>query len=179
MKIYHYLDIVDHESISKQVYDFLRDNYDLDQFIFWNTVDHSRLLSAVADLKSAISNLNLSVAAIAIIKTKIDCKIHVDYSGDTLGGPRLLWPIRNCNGSSTRFFDVKPEWLEIVRLTNGVKYCKINNPEPLVEIDRFELNRPVIFNPQVAHGVYCNPEYDDYRYSMTISIRESLDSYLT
>ena len=178
MKNYHYLNIPNHEVISNQIYNFLIDNYDIEKFIFWNHIDYKKLLNSIGDLQNAINTLKLSVKSISIIKTKTSGNIHVDYYDEKHGGPRLLWPIKNCVGSETRFFDVKPEWLETVFLENGVAYNKINNPSPLNQIDQFELSRPVVFNPQVAHGIYCNPRYIEDRISMTIATNEPLIEYL-
>jgi hypothetical protein len=179
MKNYQYLDISNHKVISNQIYNFLITNYNIEKFIFWNPIDFKKLLTSVIDLHHALDTLKLSVKSIAIIKTKGNGNIHVDYNDINLGGPRLLWPIKNCVGSETRFFDVKSEWLETVFLKNNIAFNKINNSLPLNQIDKFELNRPVIFNPQVAHGIYCNPIYTEDRISMTISTNESLISYLT
>lgn len=178
MKNYQYLDIPNHEVISNKIYDFLITNYDIEKFIFWNEIDYKKLLNTIHDFKNAIDTLKLSIKSIAIIKTKVNGNIHVDYNDINLGGPRLLWPIKNCNGSETRFFDVKQEWLETVFLENNIAYNKINNPSPLNQIDQFELSRPVVFNPQVAHGIYCNPIYIEDRISMTISTNEPLIEYL-
>jgi hypothetical protein len=174
MKNYEYLNILDYEKISDQIYNFLLSNFNLKNFIFWNDIDHLKLMAAIPMLEHTLHNMNLSIKEIAIIKTAVSGNIHVDYGRC----PRILWPIKNCIGSENRFFDVKPEWLQIMHLKNGTPYYSINNPSPLIQIDQFELSRPVVFNPEIAHGVYCNKNFTNDRISMTIITNESLVNYL-
>jgi hypothetical protein len=172
MRNYQYLDIPNHEIISAQVLEHLNSTYDLSRFVFWNDIDHDLLLSKVPLLFNLMNTLALTTRFISIIKTKNSGHIHVDYGDGNSCRTRILWPIKNCIGSVNKFYSVRREWLELKHLPNGKPYFTINNPTPLEQLDEFELNRPVVFNPEVGHAVYCNPKYQTDRISMNINTEE-------
>ena len=171
MKNYCYLSIDNHQSISDKVYNHLINNYNVNEFGFWTDIDHTMLCEDVPELQTALGNIGLSINVASIIKTSGVCPIHVDYPSDSdVAQPRILWPVKNCEGSRTNFFHIERSWLKEKKLSNGIPYYHIDNKEPLVEIDSFELNQPAIINPDQAHNVSCNPVLKGDRISLTIDV---------
>ena len=169
MKNYCYLSIDNHQDISNQIYTHLTNNYNVNQFGFWTDINHTKLYYDIPELRTVFEDMGLIINSASIIKTNGVCPIHVDYPSEgKVALPRILWPVKNCEGSRTNFFHIERSWLKEKKLSNGIPYYHIDNKEPLVEIDSFELNRPVIFNPDQAHNVTCNPSLKGDRISLTI-----------
>ena len=180
MKNYCYLDVPNNKLISDQVYKYLTDNFDVNQFEFWTDIDREALCLNVPELKKAFSDLRLTIASASIIRTIGTCPIHVDYPEPSyaISLPRVLWPIKNCEGSNTNFFHIEREWLQERRLPNGIPYYRIEHKDPLVQIDSFELKQPAVIDPNVAHNVVCNPLFNEHRISLTIGTVERIDYLL-
>ena len=176
MKNYCYLDIPQHEDISDLIYNYLINNYDISKFQFWTDIDVMALCKDVSELTQALDRLNLTIATASIIRTIGTCPIHVDYGKPPhiVSRPRVLWPIKNCNGSSTNFFHIERQWLQERQLPNGVPYYHIEHNDPLIQIDSFELKQPAVINPNVAHNVVCNNAFKEHRISLTIETNEQL-----
>jgi hypothetical protein len=102
--------------------------------------------------------------------------VHIDTG---LYDHRLLWPVKNCQGSYTRFFDLNGN-AAITRLGGeGDLYTEIRSDYPLLEIDAVELTAPIIFNTRIPHGVFTNPKCAEPRLSATIGFRNfSLETLL-
>jgi len=180
MKNYCYLDIPQHEVISNLVYNYLIINYDILKFQFWTDIDSKALCKEVPELKQALDRLNLTIATASIIRTIGTCSIHVDYGKPphTVSRPRVLWPIKNCDGSSTNFFYIERQWLQERQLPNGIPYYHIEYTDPLVMIDSFELKQPAVIDPNVAHNVVCNRMHEEHRISLTIETIEDINYLL-
>jgi len=112
---------------------------------------------------------------------------------------RILWPVKNCLGSSTKFYNVPKEFLiegtqnnwkdpdknnldHYTNIEQGVYYATLDREWP--EIDQFELSAPIVFNGAVPHGV--NPAvnnawskdhanmHQDFRISFTVFFDQNL-----
>ena len=167
---YKPLDIPNFELISNKVFDYVQTNTDiLLGDAFWNWTNAQQVLTLIPELRTTLDRLNLVVDQISIIKTKprSNLRVHIDYDKE----PRILWPIRNCQGSYTKFFDVDPSnILEQRGIKNDIYYL-ILDPEKATLIDTLELTQPVMFKPWIAHGVWTNPECDEPRLTMTIKFK--------
>jgi hypothetical protein len=172
--IYKFINIPDHSIISDKVYNYIISNTDIvTGNAIWNWTNYQTMLEAVPELKTAIDNLNLEIERISIIKAnpKANIRIHIDYDKE----PRMLWPIKNCQGSYTKFFNVDPANIVEQRGVKNDIYYLITKPELAEQIDSLELTSPVIFKPCVAHGVWTNPMYNEPRLTMTIKFKNSTD----
>jgi len=180
MKNYHYLDIVNHKEISEKIYNFLINNYDLEKFGFWTDIEYPALFEAIPEFKEVLDRFDLDVYKVSIIKTIGTCPVHVDYPTEfsSISEPRMLWPIKNCEGSITNFFHIDSNWIRTQYLENGTPYLGVDHIHPLTPIDSFELNQPAIIDPGQAHNVVCNPTFEDYRFSLTVGSINSMKHFL-
>ena len=140
--------------------------------IFWNYVNIHQVFKFIPELKDITDSLGIEIAAMAVIYAPpgLEGAIHIDYAKDT----RILWPIQNCAGSYTRFFDIDSAFIEVAKLENNEPYYKITKQEPYDLIDQLELLGPVIFDSGIAHGVYTNPKCTEPRLTFTIRSQNSL-----
>jgi hypothetical protein len=172
--IYKFIDISNHEAISSKIYDYILTKTDiLLGKAIWNWANDKEIISLVPELKTALDNLNLEVERISVIKAeaRANIRMHIDYDRE----PRLLWPIRNCQGSYTKFFNVDPANVIEQRGVKNDIYYLILKPETAVQIDSLELVAPVMFKPWVAHGVWTNPMCNEPRLTMTIKFKNNTD----
>ena len=92
--------------------------------------------------------------------------IHIDAIPDV----RVLWPVKNCLKSYTRFYHIDPQYIKLDYLENGIPYMNILHPGPYKQIGELELTQPALINPGIGHGIYTDPEIDGPRISFTIRI---------
>jgi hypothetical protein len=167
--LYKFLSVDHHEDISKEIYRYIVEKTDiLDKQIFWNSVNVEKILEFIPLLKEYLVAENLTAKSMAIICTpaKTQGYIHIDAVPDI----RILWPIKNCKGSITKFFDIDDSYVKLDYLENGVPYMNITHPGPYTQLGEFELTEPVLFNPGIGHGIYTDPEITELRISFTIKI---------
>jgi hypothetical protein len=172
--IYKFLDIPDYSLISDKVYNYILNDTDiLTGDAIWNWTNQEEVLDKVPELKLALDNLQLEVQRISIVKANpgSNIRMHIDWDKE----PRILWPIRNCQGSYTKFFKVDPTNIIEHRGVKGDTYYLITQPELAEQIDSLELTSPVLFTPWVAHGVWTNPNCNDPRLTMTIKFKTDTD----
>ena len=173
MKCYKKLDIPNHSLISDQMYDFVVNKTTiLQKNIFWTYVNAHQVFDQIPDLKTISDSLKIDVDAIAVIWAPpgLEGAIHIDYGRDM----RILWPIKNCEGSYTRFFKVDPSHVKVARLPNNEPYYEITQPEPYEVLDELELTQPVVFDSSIAHGIYTNPGCTEPRLTFTIRSKKLL-----
>ena len=183
---YKFLNVKDHHVISEQMFAYLRDHSGLlvlDAW-FWTDLDIKTVLDHVPALKKLLRRNSLSPQQIAVIivDPDPDAIIHTDTLEPYV---RLLWPVKNCAGSRTKFYDIPRSFLLVEpagprnQSTNIACY-------PTVERDwRFigevELTSPIVFDGSTAHAVHCAPRpyavpahTDWFRISFTIGFDKSL-----
>jgi hypothetical protein len=172
--IYKFINIPEHEIISDKIYSYIQSSTDiLTGTAIWNWANSQEILNLIPELKTALDRLQLEAERISIIKAnpKTNIRMHIDYDRE----PRLLWPIRNCQGSYTKFFDVDPaNVLEQRGVKNDIYYL-ILKPEIAQQIDSLELVAPAIFKPWIAHGVWTNQTCNEPRLTMTIKFKNNTD----
>jgi len=177
MICYKKLDIPDHQIISDKMYDFVVNKTSiLRQKIFWTYVNIPQVFQHVPELKQVVDSYDVSADAMAVIYAPpgLQGAVHIDHAKDT----RILWPIRNCQGSYTRFFDIDPGYIELARLENNEPYYKITQSEPHKVLDNLELTEPVVFDSSIAHGVYTDPQCSEPRLTFTIRSRQGMSHLL-
>ena len=185
-KIFQYLEIKDHELISEKLYQYVLDHTAiLENKVKWNTLEVGHVLEHVPELAESVKKLipgsiwspNKFIWTIAIfyVPAKFAGGIHIDINELTY---RLLWPVHNCRGSYTKFFDLNGN--NIVEKVNGVDgtYLEIEEKYPLIEIEKAETCAPLIFHIKTPHGIYTNPEFDGPRLTATIGFEYPLENFL-
>jgi hypothetical protein len=174
--IYKFLEISHYNLISNRIYDYIVNNTDiLDNAHTWHYLNHLDVLEKVPELKSALGQLNLTPCMMAIITCEPDSnvKVHID-SGPTT---RFLWPIKNCNESFTKFYNVPQEHIVERKGPEGDTYFEITSLENSTFVDQINLTSPVVFTPKIPHGVWPNTRLGK-RISLTIQFKESIDYML-
>lgn len=176
--IYKFIDIENYELISEKVYKFVVEKTPIMQEnAVWNFLPKDQVLSEIPELLETFKKLgDLVPLHLSVVKCRpnINIKMHID--SDTHA--RILWPIKNCEGSYTRFFEVQDVNVE---KRYGVKqdlYYHINNVEDAKLIESVELIKPIIFKPWIPHGVWPNPNCTEPRLTLTIKFSKSLEYML-
>jgi hypothetical protein len=174
--IYKFIDIPNHEIISSKVYDYIINNTDiLNRNHSWHYLQYLDVLGQIPELKTALDNLNLIPCMMAIVSCKPDStvKVHVDSGPST----RILWPVKNCSGSYTKFFDVPEDCIVERKGPEGDTYFEITSLENAKLLDQINLTSPVVFTPKIPHGVWPNTE-SGIRLSLTIQFTRPIDYLL-
>lgn len=175
-KVYKFIHLPDHELISEKVYKFVIDHTNvMETKAPWTTVNLKHLLNDVPELDDTCVMLDLTPIEIAFVycDAKTNLPVHVD--GDHTFA-RLLWPIKNCQGSHTKFFELNsPDDVKECIAPSGYVYLELQNVDKATQIADVELLAPAIIKPWIPHGVWSNPECNEPRITMTIKFNKSLD----
>lgn len=180
MKLYNFISVENQEIISNKLYDYVINHTNILETKYdWNTLNLKEVLEFVPELVNECAKLvNHPIVFVAIIHRQPgdDGKIHIDQ------GPtkyRLLWPVKNCQGSYTKFYYLNGNNVREKPNPNGNKYLAIDGVNIMPGIGSFELTQPVIFNVKTPHGVYTNPLLSEPRLSMTIGFGDyPIEDYL-
>jgi hypothetical protein len=185
MKKYYKLldDIANHQAISQSVYDYIVNHTDIvagGKFV--NVLDINTVYHHVPELATAIADLGLEAFQILILQTIpndwYDGRVHVDV-GNAADGARMIWPVHNCEGSQTRFFDVDQQyWEERLSQDESSYAIFMTVPPPYQQVDYYELTVPGIIDTQTPHGIFCNPNIKEPRLSMSLTFRVAPDHLL-
>jgi hypothetical protein len=169
MKTYKFLPIENHEIISKKLYEYVVNNTTiLEKKLNYNRLDHETVLQAIPELAAAcLKIINHPITMIAIIHRSAGVAggVHVDVNAFNY---RVLWPVSNCQGSYTRFFDQNKNKLVTSTAHSGEVFFSFEEKNPLIEIDAVELVAPVVFNVRTPHGVFTNPTCTEPRLTATM-----------
>lgn len=158
-----------HEIISRNIYNYIAIKTNiLNDPQFWSSVNVQDVLENIPLLTEFLKIHNMKAKAMAVIVTPANTQgyIHIDTVPDI----RVLWPIKNCKGSFTRFFNIDKKFVKLDYLENGIPYMNITHPGPFEQIDELELIQPVLINPGIGHGIYTNPEITEPRITFTIKV---------
>lgn len=177
MFIYKYLEIDNHREISSLIEKYILDKTDvLNKKLFWKFLDVNSLVSAIPEIQDVFSVYNLKITTAAAIYRKPFSQggIHVDSSEFY----RVLFPVSNCQGSKTKFFKFEQHKFRPGSGVDGDKNLSLIPGFDLEFIDEFELSKPVLFNPKIPHGVYCNLKSKQPRISLTLGFDRDPKKYL-
>jgi hypothetical protein len=168
MKPFKFLNLVDHQIISNKLYDYIvNDTSVLDSKVTWNELNYKKVLKSIPELKAVADSFNLEISMIAVVKLTASGILHVDYAGDV----RFLWPVHNCRGSKTVFYNLNDSKLQKKLGVNNLPYIEISNPELCTVSDELELTEPIVFDSGIPHKVFINEENTDIRLSATIGFK--------
>lgn len=151
----------------------IRSNAKRTSLIWRIRINLDDILSDIPELLELLNHYNIEPKRAAFIQTEPNTQGEIHIDGNLL--TRILFPVRNCIGSTTKFFDIpKTFWDD-----NGYgKYDPIKNEfyysaykgniNDFKVTDQFELDRPVIFDTSISHGIFTNPNVTEPRISFTI-----------
>jgi hypothetical protein len=174
MKYYKYLDI-DCSKVSPKLAQYILDNsesiLESHQNSAWKSVDTQDVLDKVSELDKMVSPLGITIKYLAFFVTNTQYgTIHIDH--DMQSNCRINIPVMNCENSETRFFTVSEEPVKVLQ-KNGIPLLKLN-PLACLQVDKFELTRPVVFRNDQPHQVVSYNEIQP-RVSCTIGFHENLE----
>ena len=179
-KIYQYLDIKNHELISNKLYQYVINHRPdiLKNEIFWNTLDIDHVLEQIPELFPAVSLLipaRIVTLAIFYAPPGMAGGVHIDSN---VLDYRILWPVHNCKGSYTKFFDLNGNQV-IEKFSGGADpYLEVEVKNPLIEIASAETIAPIVFHVKTPHGIFTNPEFTGPRLTATIGFHYPLEKLL-
>jgi hypothetical protein len=178
--IYKYIDINNYEIISEKIYDFVLTKTDILQGNpkqVWNNLSNKQFLDCVPELAESFKELGQGLSAVLITIFKVEPKTNISVHTDGGNHARLLWPVRNCKGSYTKFYEVDERNIE-KRNTGDGKYAHILNVKDANLLESVELIKPIVFKPWIPHGIMTNPSCEEPRLTLTISFNKSLEYLL-
>lgn len=175
-KIYNYLDIKNYQEVSEKLHRYVVDHTSiLENKINWTTLDLNHVTKMVPELASTLSSVipnRIVMVAIFYAQPGLAGSIHIDVGPLTY---RVLWPVHNCQGSSTKFFDINGN--EIIEQFSGgtARYLSVDNKHPVFEIADVPTSAPFVFDVRVPHGIYTNPDIDGPRLTATIGFENDYE----
>jgi hypothetical protein len=181
-KVYQFLEIDNYQEISDEIYNFVLNHCDLlnggdiAKFLF-SLMDVAEMLEHTPLLQKFLQQKSLYPTVIGIVVTHPDSpsNLHVDYvDNPNTTYIRMLWPVRNCQGSRTVFYHVPAESLELVEQINGKPYYIIPIDQNWDHLVEFELTSPVVFDVSVAHEIIPAVDSTEPRISCTIGFDRAL-----
>ncbi len=176
-KIWKYLDVPNHQEISDEVYQYIVDHTSIlkTKPIFYTDVNISHILRNAPLLTSFLEQRFLTPNLISIIVVPPNTKpsLHVDYIDPFV---RILWPVKQCRGSKTKFYNIPREFLVLDSNPHAATntYYNITEKRDWPIVDEFELVQPLVFDASIAHAVHPAPDATDYRISFTIGFGKDL-----
>ena len=179
---YKFLDIPNHKLISDKLYDYVANHtYVPHEEKFTNPLNVEEAYSYVPELKEALDNLGLEMTYLSIIQSipgsYFDGGVHIDV-GDAIHGARFIWPVYNCIGSETRFFEIPEEFMKFSEVPDGYHAIIPTIPPPYKQIDQYELTAPAAIDTRVPHGVFCDQTNPNRRWSASMTFKVPPDYLL-
>jgi hypothetical protein len=174
--IYKFLEIENHQDISEEVYQYIITQTDaLTSKHYFVSQPINHMLSHCPLLVEFLQTRQLVPRLLATIvcRTNEQLKIHRDNDGvDPY--VRILWPIKNCQGSKTKIWQVPEGAGELISEPNGTLHTEYSEDQERELIDEFELVSPVLFDASCVHNVCPDPELAGHRISFTIGFDRDL-----
>lgn len=175
--IYKFFTVKNQEELSGKIYNYLKDHTDVfTKKLSWLNIDIKNLIEHIPEFEEAmkvVTDSPISFASVIYKAPGHDGGEHIDYSRAV----RVLFPIKNCQGSYTKFFDLNGNSVRDVR-TDVATWIEIDRKFPLKEIASVELTQPIVFDSGVPHGVFTNPLCNDPRLTITVGFVHEPRSYL-
>jgi hypothetical protein len=177
--IWKFLEIDDHQAISDEVYQYMLDHTSmLDNHLttFYNEMDIFQVLNYTPSLRKFLSDHGLVpefIAIIIVLPSDHPDNLHADQLTPYV---RLLWPVKNCLGSVTKFHDISRDLFreEADKWASTSAYYRPTVKKDWPVIDQFELTQPLVFDVSVAHEICAAPNTTEPRISFTIGFDRDL-----
>jgi len=176
-RIYKFLDVDQQQLISDKLYQYVTENSELFNRWGWTTANAESVLDFVPELEEELAKVIKSkINMITILRWEplVNGPVHLD-TGKHIH--RVLWPVINCAGSYTKFYDTNGN--KIRRHQGRESYLEPERKFPLKEIESIELLRPMVFNTKICHGAVINPKCLEPRITCTIGFeKQNLEDIL-
>jgi hypothetical protein len=176
---WRYLDVGDHQPISDEMYNYLvnhtDDLADRPRSFYYET-DGRRELRHCPLLAEFLKQQDLNPVSLGIIICSDARKLplHIDFDGID-PWVRILWPVRNCQGSKTQFWRVPAgSGTLFVSKSNNARFTYFPPDQEKEFIEEFELARPAVMNVSQPHNVEANPDAQGLRISFSIGFDRDL-----
>jgi hypothetical protein len=177
--IWKFLDIENHQKISDDIYNYMANHTGIlksETPVFYNNVSPIHIVQHVPSLKQFLDDKFLpmpTVTAIIVVTPSVERNLHSDTVDPYV---RILWPIKNCQGSITKMFDVPRECLELTFSQSGSTdtYYQISLEKDWPLIGDIELLQPVLIDVSIAHEVHPAPDATKSRISFTLGFDRDL-----
>lgn len=174
--IYRFLDVDNFQAIGNEVFDYVSNHTDIlkPQYpLFFTDTDVRHTLEHTPLLENFLNRQSLIPTKFSIIVAPADMVpyLHVDTLDPFV---RILWPVRNCAGSKTKFYDIPREFLKLNCFPDGVIYYDIIEQREWELVDEFELSAPLIFDASVAHAVHPATDATGHRISFSVGFDRDL-----
>jgi hypothetical protein len=179
MRLTHkFLDVGNHHIISDEVYNYVINRTEVltaKPFQYYTDLPINHVLQHCPALVEFLNSRHLVPARLAVIvvDSRDTVDLHIDNDGSS-PYVRILWPIKNCEGSETRFFSVPEGAGRLEADPNGTIVTGFERNQPCEQIDAFELTSPVLLDVSVPHSVHPNTERKGWRISFTIGFDRDL-----
>ena len=171
------LSIANHQAISDEVYDYVVNQTEVltGKEYYFTQQNISYLLRHCPLLVEFLKKHELSPVFVGIIlcSNRRKLPMHRDHDGEK-PWLRLLWPVRNCQGSKTKIWQVPQGAGTSTADLNNIIFTYFPPNQERELIDEFELVSPVIFDASSPHSVESNPKLKDLRISLTIGFDQDL-----
>ena len=166
--IWKSLDVPNHQDISRELYQFICKHHPeiLNQpKLIWHELEVKHVCRHVGSLKTFFKRGPIQPERFAVVSFNHETykfKHRVGLHADTLDPyVRLLWPIKNCTGSKTKFYAVPHAYLaqdvpEYDPNARGGSFWPTVDRD-WRQIDEIELTAPVVFDASVPHEVCMAP----------------------
>ena len=164
-------------AIGDEVYNYVVNHTDIlkpQEPVFFTDTDVQHTLEHTPLLSDFLNQRSLVPTKFSIIVAPADMNpyLHVDTKDAFV---RILWPVRNCKGSRTKFYDIPRKYLKLSRLPDGgVIYYDIIKQHNWEQVDEFELSSPMVFDASVAHAVHPAPDATGHRISFSVGFDREL-----
>jgi hypothetical protein len=176
--VYKFYDVENHQAISDEVYNYVVNHTEIlkpKTPVFFNDVSIMSMLRHTPLLKDFLQQrlLEPRQISVVVVPSDMDPYLHVDTIDPYV---RLLWPVKNCAESKTKFYDIPREYLELDHDSGGSTntYFNITESRDWASLGEVELTQPVIFDASVAHAVHPAPDAIGHRISFTIGFDRDL-----
>ena len=173
------LGIDNYQAISDEVYDYVVNHTEVlvlsskKNYFFSQHVGY--MLNRCPLLVEFLKKQQLAPVSLGIIvcNNQNELGMHKDSDG-TYPWLRILWPIKNCQGSKTKIWQVPEGAGSLTSDSDGILFVDFLPDQERELIEEFELVSPVLFNASCAHSVQPNTEIKEHRISLTIGFDRDL-----
>ena len=177
--VYKFYDVENYQAISDEVYNYVVNHTEILKPrvpVFFNDVSIPHILKYSPSLTKFLNQKLLipDLISVVVVPPREVPYIHVDYIDPYV---RLLWPVRNCAGARTKFYDVPREYLELEYNSLGAStntYYDISEQRDWPPLGEVELIQPIVFDSSVAHAVHPAPAATENRITFTIGFDRDL-----
>jgi hypothetical protein len=176
---------VDHQTITEKIKNYVltRTNI-IEKQLFWNNLNKEDAFEQIPEIKELFDSMGLEIEKFSIVYIHKDWTsglIHCDYNPTIPSGicpVRVLWPVYNCEKSVTKFYEVDRESLPFTIDEQYGSYIEIFPEHIKSEIGGLYLDKPYIIDPNVAHGIWLDPDTADFRLSASFAFTTPIEHLL-